>query len=208
MLDTYVKNRGATKTIIHNNNHNDVSEINWDVDYDGDYANISLDLNQNGRTNHYDVKLDNDDLANILNIPSINTPIHKRLSNDFNYDLYPVEREPMLVKVEDLLPSYKLQPLSLPIKQHDSFHTHISSPLQNEELLVPLSINKKTFDRYTMTPKKHHRKLRTHRTHRFYKRPISSKKNKSKSNRERSRSYKRNSRNSRNSRGKSYIVNF
>ena len=80
MLDTYVRNRGTTKTIIHNNRHNDVSEINWDADYDGDFANISLDLNQNGKTNHYDVKLDNEDLANILNIPSVNLPIHNRLS--------------------------------------------------------------------------------------------------------------------------------
>lgn len=190
MLDTYIKNRGATKTIIHNNNHNDVSEVKWDADYDGDYANISLDLNQNGRTNHYDVKLDNDDLANILNIPSVNMPIHKRLNDDFNYDLYQIEQQPMLVEMDD----YK----SPSIKSRDSFHTHISSPLQNEELLIPLSINNKTLDRYTMTPKKHHRKLRTHRTHRFYKRPMSSRRNKSNTRKSSTRnSSNRKSRNSR-----------
>ena len=37
MLDTYIKNRGSTKTIIHNNNHNKISEANWDVDYDGKF---------------------------------------------------------------------------------------------------------------------------------------------------------------------------
>ena len=198
MLDTYVRNRGATKTIIHNNRHNDVSEINWDADYDGDFANISLELNQNGKTNHYDVKLDNEDLANILNIPSVNVPIHKRLSDDFEYN-HPIERErrprrersrrrerrrrPMLVEFENIqqpvLP-YQTQPHP-PSFKNPKFYTHISSPLQNEEILVPLSFDKKTLNRYTTTPKKHHKKLRTHRTHRFYKRPLSSKRTKSSS---------------------------
>ena len=181
MLDTYVRNRGTTKTIIHNNRHNDVSEINWDADYDGDFANISLDLNQNGKTNHYDVKLDNEDLANILNVPSVNLPIHNRLSDDFKYINQPIEqarrprhrrrRRPSLVAFENISQE--------PFLKEPNFYTHISSPLQNEEILVPLSFDKKTLNRYTTTPKKHHKKLRTHRTHRFYKRPLSSKRTKS-----------------------------
>jgi hypothetical protein len=82
MLNTFIKNRGSTKTIIHNNNDNNVNEIEWDADYDGDVANISLDLTNNGNVNHYNVKLDNDDLANILNVNSVKTPIHKRLEKD------------------------------------------------------------------------------------------------------------------------------
>ena len=31
MLDTYIKNRGMTKTIIHSNNHNTINETNWDL---------------------------------------------------------------------------------------------------------------------------------------------------------------------------------
>jgi len=198
MLDTYVRNRGATKTIIHNNMYNDVSEINWDADYDGDFANISLDLNQNGKTKHYDVKLDNEDLANILNVPSVNLPIHRRLSDDFKYINYPRERErerrsrprPMLVEFENiqqpLLP-YQIQSRPHSIK-NPQFYTHISSPLQNEEILVPLSLDNKTLNRYTMTPNKHHKKIRTHRTHRFYKRPLSS--NRTKSSSRKSKTYK------------------
>ena len=67
MLNTFIKNRGTTKTIIHNNNDNNVNEIDWDADYDGNIANISLDLTNNGKVNHLNLKLDNDDLANILN---------------------------------------------------------------------------------------------------------------------------------------------
>ena len=83
MLDTYIKNRGMTKTIIHKNNHNTVNETNWDADYDGSVANVSLDLSKNGRSNHLDFQFTNDDLANILTIPSVNQPIHKRLKMDF-----------------------------------------------------------------------------------------------------------------------------
>ena len=196
MLDTYVRNRGATKTIIHNNMYNDVSEINWDADYDGDFANISLDLNQNGKTKHYDVKLDNEDLANILNVPSVNLPIHNRLSDDFKYSNHPRERSrrrrprPMFVEFDNipqpLLP-YKIQSRPHSIK-NPKFYTHISSPLQNEEILVPLSFDNKRLNRYTMTPNKHHKKIRTHRTHRFYKRPLSS--NRTKSSSSKSKTYK------------------
>ena len=63
MLDTYIKNRGTTKTIIHSNNHNTINETNWDADYDGNVANVSLDLSKNGRNKHMDFKLTNDDLA-------------------------------------------------------------------------------------------------------------------------------------------------
>jgi hypothetical protein len=49
MLDTYIKNRGSTKTIIHDNNQNNINQINWDADYDGQNANISLDLTNNGK---------------------------------------------------------------------------------------------------------------------------------------------------------------
>ena len=75
MLNTFIKNRGTTKTIIHDNHHNrnknNVSEINWDADYDGKVANVSLELNSNGKTGHYDVKLNNKDLAKILNISKV-----------------------------------------------------------------------------------------------------------------------------------------
>jgi len=83
MLDTYIKNRGMTKTIIHSNNRNTINETNWDADYDGNVANVSLDLSKNGRNKHLDFRFTNDDLANLLTVPSVNQPIHKRLKMDF-----------------------------------------------------------------------------------------------------------------------------
>ena len=45
MLETYMKNKGTTKTIFHNNDTNIVKKYDWDIDYDGDKAKISIDTN-------------------------------------------------------------------------------------------------------------------------------------------------------------------
>ena len=156
MLNTYIKNRGTTKTIIHNNNHNKVHSINWDADYDGDVAHISLDTNVNGRNNHLDISLDNEDLAKILNMQSVDIPIDKRLQMDF-------QNEPTYINpgsIEDLLP------------------TRISSPLPNEELIIPLKLDNKAHNKYTLTPRKRHKRRKTHTTHKVYKKPKSKTKRK------------------------------
>jgi hypothetical protein len=84
MLNTYIKNRGHTKTIIHSNNQNKINEIDWDADYDGDNAKIKLFTNTDGKKKQFKIELDSDDLANLLNIPSVNMPLHKRLKIDFH----------------------------------------------------------------------------------------------------------------------------
>jgi len=83
MLNTYIKNRGITKTIIQNGNKNEVSETNWNVDYDGNTADISVDTESNGDHQIFHTKLNNSDLADLLNFPSVDMPIHKRLERDF-----------------------------------------------------------------------------------------------------------------------------
>ena len=84
MLNTYIKNRGTTQTLVNNNNQKQFNQINWDADYDGQIANISVTSDTDGNKNHFDIKLDNEDLANMLNIPSVSTPIDKRLQMDFD----------------------------------------------------------------------------------------------------------------------------
>jgi hypothetical protein len=181
MLDTYIKNRGISKTIIHNNNHNESSEVNWDADYDGDSANISLDMKDNGLSKHYDIKLTNEDLASILNVPSVDTPLNKRLLNDFNRDEY---SEPDIYKIE----FDNLQPNVIPFTEKErepelleyinppqKKYTHISSPLQNEEFIIPMKIDNKSMNNYKFTPKRRHKRIRTHKTYQVYKKPKSAK---------------------------------
>jgi hypothetical protein len=168
MLDTFIKNRGETTTLIHNNNHNDISKINWDAEYDGDIANVSLNLNTNGRNEHFDIKLNNEDLADILNIQTVNTPIDKRLKYDFKHKRMRhnhMKQLPYMVEIDDInrFPRPEL------IENNEPFHTHISSPVQNEELLIPLTIQKSS--RGT----KRHKKRRHHNTYKVYRHIKSSK---------------------------------
>ena len=51
--------------------------------FNGKIANISIDIDDNGTNEHYTTQLTNEDLDNILNIPSVNNPIDQRLLNDF-----------------------------------------------------------------------------------------------------------------------------
>jgi hypothetical protein len=178
MLNTYIKKQGITQTILHDNkHHNHFNEINWDADYDGNRANISVNSNTDGKRDRFDITLDNEDLAHILNIPSVNMPIHKRLKIDFQTPSYKIE------------PSYKLEPkiLELPTPRlltpeleprkpeilEEIISRGISSPASHEELIVPLTIDRKTIDDYILTPRKKHRRRKSHVTHKIYKKPKS-----------------------------------
>ena len=166
MLNTYVKNRGTTQMLIRNNNTNKFNELNWDADYDGDSAHISLDSTINGRTNHYNIELDNEDLANLLNVPSVNIPIDKRLKMDldgYNQNMYRIELPKRTNTIENLIESMR-EPSG-----------YLSSPLPNEELLVPITLNDKSSQR------KSHKQRKTHKTYKVYKKRKSSSKTKTSS---------------------------
>jgi hypothetical protein len=79
----YVENRGFTKTLVHNDYGEKINEINWSANYDGDIANVAVKTNNNGKKQKYLFQLDNDDLEDILNVPSIDMPLEKRLLIDF-----------------------------------------------------------------------------------------------------------------------------
>lgn len=165
MLNTYIKNRGITNTIVYDNNHKHINEINWDANYDGDVANLSLTTNNDGKYEQFNVTLNNNDLAEILNYPSVNTPIHKRLETDY------------------MKPKYKMLKSLLPDRNIDKFSSAISSPKTSEEYIIPITLNKKT-----TIPKKHSH-YKTHVTYKAYKKPKSStiKKSKSRTSRKKSK---------------------
>jgi hypothetical protein len=144
MLETFIKNKGSTKTILHNSrdNLNNVYEMEWDADYDGKKANLSLDLYENGKEGHYKVQLDNNDLATLLNIPSIEGSLEQRLKRDF-------KRPPT--------PYYEPKIIYLP--ESDSlFESPDSFPkmdiIHSDNLLQPLTIRKKSPMKLTFTSKK------------------------------------------------------
>jgi hypothetical protein len=78
-------NQGTSKTLIRDNNDNQthIKSSNWNMDYNGDVANIHINNNNDGKMDIYDISLDNNGLENILNMKSVNMPIDKRLMRDF-----------------------------------------------------------------------------------------------------------------------------
>ena len=179
MLNNYIKNQGMTQTILHTKNHNHINQTNWDAKYDGEIANISIDTNTDGHRKHYNINLDNEDLADILNIQSVNLPIDKRLKMDFqeNYS------RPPDFYIE--LPAIKLEPIKPEIRSIKK--PRISSPSTGEELIIPLTIDRKTSKKYTSTSKGRHKRLRTHITHKVYRKPKTHTKIISSSSRKKSR---------------------
>jgi hypothetical protein len=180
MLNTYIKSKGLTQTIIHNNKLNEINELNWDANYDGNMANISFTSNVNGNREHFDVSLDNHDLASILNVPSVNIPLEERIKMDFNgreniYDykfsqieLPEIEKYDRTATTDKLSESIKPYSIQRAVETYKP-NNHISSPSPNEEFVVPITIDGKTIDNYTLTPRRKHRKKKTHKTYKVYK---------------------------------------
>ena len=92
---TYIKTMGSAKAYIQRGMQRDAKEVSWDVDYNGDNADIDLDIGTNGEMTHYKAVLSNEDLANLLNIPSVNEPLENRLQNDFLVDRRVYKLEPV-----------------------------------------------------------------------------------------------------------------
>lgn len=100
-MSTYIKNYGITKTIIQDNHHKIDNQIKWFGDYDGNMANIQLDIDDNGSKEFVSMKLDNNDLMKLLGIQSIELPLEQRLSRDFldkPYKPIPINLEGALIR--------------------------------------------------------------------------------------------------------------
>lgn len=176
MLNTYIENRGQTQTILHNKRGSRVNEIKWDANYDGEVANISVSSNTDGTKQHYGFKLDNQDLATMLNIPSVDMPIHNRLQQDFVNSAF--RYEPVIYQIE--LPQGDSKSAhNVTRKPSEKFiqsakrDSYLSSPLPNEELIIPLTVDGKRRKRHTLTSKKGRVHRKSHKTYRVYKRPKS-----------------------------------
>jgi len=176
MFNTYIKNKGKMKTIIHKNHHNKVREVEWDADYDGNKANINIDLNNGHHDKHYQLQLDNDNLAELLNIPSVNMPLEKRLLRDFKKSRKSYHNnEPIKpIYIEFDIPTPEPKPVPEP---------YFLNPYENQQIIIP--VQRKTITRRY----KRHKKPKTYRI--YYKRAKTSP----------SRKYRRSSRVSRASRG-------
>jgi hypothetical protein len=119
----YIKNMGSTQTFIKRPNEIErFNDIHWEADYDGEQANIHLNIDDNGNNSEIRAKLDNNNLAQLLNIPSIRGDLDERLRADFSKAEQPsiifmksppiIPREP-----EPLRPKLRFQPFLRPQKK-------------------------------------------------------------------------------------------
>ena len=100
-MSTYIQNYGITKTLIKDSEHNlDLDhQIKWVGNYDGNNANITLDINNNGSKEFVSMNLDNDDLMKLLSIHPVEMSLENRLSRDFLGKSYkPITLEGALIK--------------------------------------------------------------------------------------------------------------
>lgn len=85
-----IQNYGFTKTLVQENGQYSDNVVKWETNYDGNIANIHLDINDNGIDKHVSMKLDNNDLAQLLGVQPVDIPLEQRLTNDFMS--YPTKR--------------------------------------------------------------------------------------------------------------------
>lgn len=174
MLDTFIKNKGITKTIIHNNNKNYYNEVEWDADYDGENARLSLNMNDNGIKGHMKVTMNNNELAEMLNIPSENNTLDKRLYNDFlsnnskkDYTIIELPKSNLHNNKKFILSknSYEKNKKRVHFENdiNDNYYTHISSPTSQEEILFPLIVNESKTRKHRI-----HKKPKSHITYKVY----------------------------------------
>ena len=202
--NSYIKNVGSTQTIIGNRCQSHVQEMDWNADYDGDRAKVLLRTNTDGDKHKYQFTLDNDDLANILNIDSVNIPIHKRLKSDFKKPVF--RYKPNLYRIKLPAPEVMREPFSstsfpssstsFPSSISDLISesipdSYLSSPSSDDEFIIPVSLNEDPYKKYTFTPKRRNLTLKTHKTYRAFKHPKSSRRSKSSRSRRSSRRIRR-----------------
>jgi hypothetical protein len=121
MNKTYIKNKGTT-TFISSipgnecNGNDNYNKVDWNIDYDGNRANIEMDINSNGRMKHVNYELTNDDLEDMLNVPAFKMPIEDRLLSDFPLN----EKDAIILPSipDELILSRRKNTLFKPTKNH------------------------------------------------------------------------------------------
>lgn len=81
--DLYFESKGEALSVFKVNGKETTQSAEWDVNYDGDLANIKLDTDTNGKKEHKKIKLTNDDINAMLSVPSHDLSLESRLETDF-----------------------------------------------------------------------------------------------------------------------------
>jgi hypothetical protein len=80
--DIYIQNFGSTKTRIKTKNKESEREIKWLGDYNGEEAKLQLDVINDNERKVYNIKMNNEQLSQLLGVHPVNIPLEERLRND------------------------------------------------------------------------------------------------------------------------------
>lgn len=141
MNNIHIKNHGFTQTYLQNGKkcecnpkqNSDYNQIDWDIDYDGQRANIDMNITNNHDTKHLDYQLTNDDLADILNMPSFSMPLEERLRKDF-----PISDEDQSIPIDMMTNPMSMQYAVEPVPM--SMQRAVPKTNSFESLIVPLKL--------------------------------------------------------------------
>ena len=100
-MSVYIENSGITKTTVETNNKKMENVIKWSGDYDGQIANVDMQIKEDGVTENLSMKLDNKDIMHLLGIQPVNMSLDKRLTDDFlMHDDQPIKKKKLSKKIK------------------------------------------------------------------------------------------------------------
>ena len=140
MKSNFAISSGSAQSVTINNGKAKTNGLKWDANYNGEVANVDLNLNENGSEQHYKVEMTNEELEKIANMfatRSNDEIIDKRLLADFNENNM---KPQMILEINDIN-SYR-QPRRPRLEMQNpvsssNYLTHISSPTSFEDLIIP-----------------------------------------------------------------------
>ena len=131
--DIYIQNFGSTKTRIKTKNKQSEREIKWLGDYDGEEAKLQLDVINDNERKVYNIKMNNEQLSQLLGVHPVNIPLEDRIRNDLlanNGEQRDIQD--MLVTI----PNKPQQQQQQQIMQEKSLSTDVPLFLQNNKVLL------------------------------------------------------------------------
>lgn len=133
--DVYIQNFGSTKTRIKTKNKEIEREIKWLGDYDGEEAKLQIDvINDNDNDNErkvYNIKMNNEQLSQLLGVQPVNIPLEERLRNEL------LVNNGKQRDIQDLLVAIPNKPQEQqPLMQENTLSTDVPLFLQNNKVLL------------------------------------------------------------------------
>jgi hypothetical protein len=125
-----IDNTGQTELIYKEGNKSPKKTVfKWDGNYDGNNANIHMNLDVDGKQTKSDIKLSNEDIMELLSQNTINKSLDQRLDDDFNNTMF--QNQPPVYTGE--MPGEMYMPTAMhidtPMPLQMTMSRHLSRPI-------------------------------------------------------------------------------